>query len=98
MSFNQIILENISATIDKYHELLSSKYGLNKNELKNLWFGISVSSSSPTKTTTTTTTTTNTIVSNELEKMTKTELIELCKNKKFDVDNANVEIKILKKL
>jgi len=87
MSLSEGIQTVINNTILKYIDTVSSKYKIDKKELSSLWFGneevvidIKKSESLETK------------KDNTLLKMTKTELVELCKSKGLKISGSKQDL------
>ena len=87
MSLSEGIQTVINNTILKYIDIVSSKYNLDKNELSSLWFenediviDIKKSDTQEVK------------KDNTLLKMTKTELVELCKSKGLKISGSKQDL------
>jgi hypothetical protein len=88
MSLKENAFSGLNSVIFTFINLISQKYNINSNELKSLWEGESnvipvvassvVSSSSP--------------AAKELENLTKTQLIEMCKTKNLKVSGTKNEL------
>jgi len=87
MSLKENAFSGLNSVIFTFINLISQKYNINSNELKSLWEGESnvviaspvvVASSSP--------------ASKELENLTKTQLIEMCKTKNLKVSGTKNEL------
>jgi hypothetical protein len=88
MSLSEGIQIVINNTILKYIDTVSSKYKIDKNELSSLWFGsedtvIDIKKSDIQQ---------ETKKDNTLLKMTKTELVELCKSKGLKISGSKQEL------
>lgn len=82
MSLSQNILNNVDTIVRSYISNISKKYNINESELVNLWYGGSateIKSSSNEE-------------SNELSKLTKNEIIEMCKTKNIKVSGTKNEL------
>jgi len=82
MSFKDTIISGINSTMNNYISIISKKYNIKENELYEIWNGnnstnIKTSSSSQNQ---------------ELEKLTKNELIEICKNKKLKISGSKNDL------
>lgn len=88
MSLSEGIQIVINNTILKYIDTVSSKYKIDKNELSSLWFSsedtvIDIKKSDIQQ---------ETKKDNTLLKMTKTELVELCKSKGLKISGSKQEL------
>lgn len=88
MSLSEGIQIVINNTILKYIDTVSSNYKIDKNELSSLWFGsedtvIDIKKSDIQQ---------ETKKDNTLLKMTKTELVELCKSKGLKISGSKQEL------
>ena len=82
MSLSQNILNNVDTIVRSYISNISKKYNINESELVNLWYGgcaTEIKSSSNEE-------------SNELSKLTKNEIIEMCKTKNIKVSGTKNEL------
>lgn len=82
MSFKDTIISGINSTMNNYISIISKKYNIKENELYEIWNGnnsthIQTSSSSQNQ---------------ELEKLSKNELIEICKNKKLKISGSKNDL------
>jgi len=85
MSLSQNILNNVDNIIRSYISNISKKYKINESELINLWYGGEMQ-------TTTITSTSSNEESNELNKLTKSEIIEMCKTKNIKVSGTKNDL------
>lgn len=81
MSFKDTITLGISYTINNYISIISKKYNIKENELHELWSGENNRPSSVSVN-----------QSQELQKLSKNELIEMCKNKKLKVSGSKNDL------
>lgn len=86
MSLSQTILNTVDNTIRSYILNVSKKYNINENELMNLWYG------GGNTTTVATTVTKSSTEKNELSKLTKSEIMEMCKTKNIKVSGTKNEL------
>lgn len=86
MSLSQTILNNVDNTIRSYILNVSKKYNISENELMNLWYGGGSIS------TVATTVTKSSAEKNELSKLTKSEIMEMCKAKNIKVSGTKNEL------
>lgn len=81
MSLSQNILNNVDTIVRSYISNISKKYNINESELVNLWYGgvaaTEIQSNGE---------------SNELSKLTKNEIIEMCKTKNIKVSGTKNEL------
>lgn len=85
MSLSQTILNNVDNTIRSYILNVSKKYNINENELMNLWYGGG-------NTTVAATVTKSSTEKNELSKLTKSEIMEMCKAKNIKVSGTKNDL------
>ena len=90
MSFSKIIQNVVDDTITKYVEKVSLKYKIDKQELLNIWNSIdNIEKKEPYDDS-------KQKIVNSLSRLTKPELVELCKTKNLKVKGTKAElIKIL---
>jgi hypothetical protein len=81
MSFKDTIMSGINSTINNYISIISKKYNIKENELYELWSGGNSQNIQQT-----------TSQNQELEKLSKTELIEMCKSKKLKVSGSKNDL------
>ena len=85
MSFSNSITNAVDNIVFEYIDKVAKMYSLNKTDLLNL-YNSSVSLSSENKVGT------GTVSSSELNKLNKTELIELCRTKKLKLSGSKVDL------
>lgn len=79
MSFKDTIMSSINSTINNYISIISKKYNIKENELYEIWSGNSEISQTTSQ-------------NQELEKLSKPELIEMCKSKKLKVSGSKNDL------
>ena len=82
MSLSQNILNNVDTIVRSYISNISKKYNINESELVNLWYGGDTQIQSKE----------SSEESNELSKLTKNEIIEMCKTKNIKVSGTKNEL------
>jgi hypothetical protein len=82
MSLSQNILNNVDTIVRSYISNISKKYNINESELVNLWYGNDTQIQSKE----------SSEESNELSKLTKNEIIEMCKTKNIKVSGTKNEL------
>jgi hypothetical protein len=82
MSLSQNILNNVDTIVRSYISNISKKYKINESELVNLWYGSDTQIQSKE----------SSEESNELSKLTKNEIIEMCKTKNIKVSGTKNEL------
>ena len=91
MSFKETVFTSLNSIVTSYIENISKKYNIDVNELHTLWSNdtIRTSDKSPAIVSSNTD---SALLASELDKMTKTELIELCRGKKLKVSGSKIQI------
>ncbi len=79
MSFKDTIMSSINSTVNNYISIISKKYNIKENELYEIWSGNSEISQTTSQ-------------NQELEKLSKPELIEMCKSKKLKVSGSKNDL------
>jgi hypothetical protein len=85
MSLKESAMTGLNSIIDKYIAIVSQRYNINQNELQQLWSNKNDSTEDAPQ---------STIKSSdsELNNLTKTELIQLCKSKNIKVSGSKSEL------
>ena len=79
MSFKEKANLGLNSTLNEFFKIISEKYNLNYNELQQIWSGSVVNNISPPQ-------------PNELEKLNKSELIEICRSKQLKVSGTRSDL------
>ena len=80
MSFNENAISGLNSTLNDFFKIVSEKYNINYNELQQLWSGNIVA---PVQIKSS---------SSELDKLNKSELIEMCKCKQLKVSGTKTDL------
>ena len=89
MSLKESAFLGLNSVIFTYINMISQKYNINKEELRMLWEGGEITS--PIRVTSVVTPTLSS-AAKELEILTKTQLIEMCKGKNLKVSGNKIEL------
>ena len=89
MSLKESAFSGLNSVIFTYINMISQKYNINKEELRMLWEGGEITS--PIRVTSVVTPTLSS-AAKELEILTKTQLIEMCKGKNLKVSGNKIEL------
>lgn len=79
MSLSTVIQSHIDNTIGQYISLIATKFNLDKNELHKLWSGENIPIKAPE-------------VSDDLQKLSRADLVAKCKEKGLKVSGTKVEL------
>jgi hypothetical protein len=88
MSFKESAFSGLNSVIFTYINMISQKYNINKEELKMLWEGDDTVSQTPVSVVSPSLSS----AAKELEILTKTQLIEMCKTKNLKVSGNKTEL------
>jgi hypothetical protein len=90
MSFKESAFSGLNSVIFTYINMISQKYNINKEELKMLWEGDDTVSQTPVSPSVVSPSLSS--AAKELEILTKTQLIEMCKSKNLKVSGNKTEL------